>query len=66
MLKPAFGDSSLGQVQTYDWYKNFKNGRTLTDDKDHSRWPSTVIMPENVVYVGDLILQDCRLTIQPL
>jgi hypothetical protein len=28
MLKQVFGDSSLGQTQTYDWYKRFKNGQT--------------------------------------
>jgi hypothetical protein len=28
MLKQAFGDYSLGQTQTYDWYEYFKNGRT--------------------------------------
>jgi hypothetical protein len=32
MLKQAFGDNSLGQTQTYDWYQRFKNGRTSTDD----------------------------------
>jgi hypothetical protein len=26
MLKQAFGDHSLGQPQTYNWYKRFKNG----------------------------------------
>jgi hypothetical protein len=28
MLKQAFCDNSLGQTQTYDWYKRFK-GTTL-------------------------------------
>lgn len=65
MLKQAFGDNSLGQKQTYDWYKRFKNGRTSTDD-DRSGRPSTGITPENVTKVRDLILQDRRLTIQDL
>lgn len=65
MLKQAFGDNSLGQTQTYDWYKRFKNGRTSTDD-DRSGRPSTGITPENVTKVRDLILQDRRLTIQDL
>jgi hypothetical protein len=58
MLKQAFGDKSLGQTQTYDWYKRFKNGRTSTDDDDRSGRPSTGITPENVAKVRDLILQD--------
>jgi hypothetical protein len=43
MLKQAFGDNSLGQTQTYDWYKHFKNGQTSTDDDDHLGRPSTGI-----------------------
>jgi hypothetical protein len=36
LLLQAFGGNCLGQTQTYDWYKRFKNGRTLTDDDDRS------------------------------
>ncbi|PNF17611.1 hypothetical protein B7P43_G13712 [Cryptotermes secundus] len=64
MLKQAFGENSLGQTQTYNWYKCFKYGRKLTDDDDRSGWPSTAKTPENVAKVRDLILQDRRLTIQ--
>jgi hypothetical protein len=38
----------------------------LTDDDDHSGWPSTGITSENAMEVRDLILQDRRLTIQDL
>jgi hypothetical protein len=37
--RQTFGDNSLGQTQTYDWYQRLKNGRTSTDDDDHSGWP---------------------------
>ncbi|PNF28249.1 hypothetical protein B7P43_G06650 [Cryptotermes secundus] len=66
MLKQVFSDNSLGQTQTYDWYKSFKNGRTLTDDDDRSGRPPTGKTPENVAKVRDLILQDSRLTILDL
>ncbi|PNF41538.1 hypothetical protein B7P43_G12319 [Cryptotermes secundus] len=66
MLKQAFGDNSLDQTQTYDWYKHLKNGRISTDDDDRSGRPSTGKTPENVAKVRDLILQDRRLTIQDL
>ncbi|PNF38762.1 hypothetical protein B7P43_G14057, partial [Cryptotermes secundus] len=56
MLKQAFGDNSLGQTQTYNWYKRFKNGRTSTDDDDRSGRPSTGITPENVPKVRCLFL----------
>jgi hypothetical protein len=36
MIKQAFGDDALGQTQTYDWFNQFKNGRTSVDDDKHS------------------------------
>ncbi|PNF38978.1 hypothetical protein B7P43_G06608 [Cryptotermes secundus] len=65
MLKQALGENNLGQTQTSNWYKRFKNGRTSTDD-DRSGRPSKGKTPENVAKVRDLILQDRRLTIQDL
>ncbi|PNF35989.1 hypothetical protein B7P43_G02291 [Cryptotermes secundus] len=65
MLKQAFGENNLGQTQTSNCYKRFKNGRTSTDD-DRSGRPSKGKTPENVAKVRDLILQDRRLTIQDL
>jgi hypothetical protein len=32
MLKTAFGNEALGRIQTYEWWKRFKDGRTSTDD----------------------------------
>jgi hypothetical protein len=32
MLKETFGDNALGQMQTYKWFKHFKNGwMSVTD-----------------------------------
>jgi len=36
MLKEAFGDNSLGQMQTYEWFKRLKKGRMLVDDEERS------------------------------
>jgi hypothetical protein len=33
MLKEAFGDNALGQTQTYEWFKCFKNGWMSVDDE---------------------------------
>ncbi|PNF43640.1 hypothetical protein B7P43_G00693 [Cryptotermes secundus] len=66
MLKQAFGDNSLGQTQTYDWYKRFKTGQTSTDGDDRSGRPSNGTTPENVAKVRVLSLQDRRLIIQDL
>ena len=36
MLKEAFGDNTLGQTQTYKWFKHFKNGWMSVYDEDLS------------------------------
>jgi hypothetical protein len=52
MLKKSFGDNSLGQTQTYDWHKSFKNGGTSTFDGNRSGRPSIDITPENAATKG--------------
>jgi hypothetical protein len=51
MLKEAFGDNALGQMQTYEWFKLLKNGQMSVDDDKHSGRPSTGTMTKNVAKV---------------
>ena len=34
MFKEAFGDNAVGQTQTYEWFKRFKNGWMSVDDDE--------------------------------
>jgi len=36
MLKEAFGDNGLCQMQTYEWFKCFKNRWMSVDDEERS------------------------------
>ncbi|PNF31533.1 hypothetical protein B7P43_G00811 [Cryptotermes secundus] len=63
MFKQAFGENSLGQTQSYDWYERFKNGRTTTEDNDRSGRPSTGTTLENVAKVRDVIQKQHRLEV---
>jgi hypothetical protein len=63
MLKEAFGDHSLGQTQTYEWFKRFKKGRMSVDDDERSGQPSTGTTTENVAKVRETIREDQRCTI---
>jgi hypothetical protein len=36
MLKEAFGDNSLGQMEIYKWFKHSKNGWMSGNDEEHS------------------------------
>jgi histone-lysine N-methyltransferase SETMAR len=61
--KKAFGDDTLGQTKSYDWFNRFKNGRTSVDDDELSGRPSTSTTPENVAKVREVIREDRRRTI---
>jgi transposase len=63
MLKEAFGDHALGQKQTYEWFKRFKNGRMSVDDDERSGRPSTGTTIKNVEKVREAIQEDRRRTI---
>jgi len=36
MLKTALGEQTMGRSQTFQWFSQFKAGRTLTDDDECS------------------------------
>jgi hypothetical protein len=36
MLKEEFGDNALGQMQTYEWFKHFKNERISVNEEECS------------------------------
>jgi hypothetical protein len=55
MLKEAFGEQSLIQARTFEWFKRFKDGR---EDDKHSGRPSTCTTPEVISKVREVILED--------
>ena len=58
MLKEAFGDNALGQTQTCEWFKHFKNRQMSIDDEERSGLPLSGTTTENVVKVREAILED--------
>jgi hypothetical protein len=44
-------DNSLGQTQTYEYFKRFKNGRMSADDEERCGRPSTGTTTEKVAKV---------------
>ena len=51
MIKEVFGDNVLGQTQTNEWFKRFKNGWMSVDDEERSGRISTGTTTENVAKV---------------
>jgi len=65
MLKIAFREEAMGMTQTYEWWKHFKEGRTLVDDDDpRSGRPSTSKSDDNVAKVREVIRSNRRLTVR--
>jgi len=66
MLKQAFGDSCMSCSRTFEWFRHFKNGRTLTANDDCSGRPSTATTLSKLEQVRAAVNQDRRRTIRDL
>jgi len=66
MLQQAFGDECMSRTQCFEWYSNFKTGRTLIDEDPRSGRPSMSTDDVHIDAVRHLILQNCRLTIREI
>ena len=63
MIKKAFGDDSVGEVQIKFWYRRFKDGQESVESNPRSGRPSTGRTPENVGCVRAAINENRRLTV---
>ncbi|KAF2899026.1 hypothetical protein ILUMI_07149, partial [Ignelater luminosus] len=66
MLTIAYGDSTMSKTQAYEWYKEFKAGRTVVDDLPRFGRPSTSITYENIEKVKAIVLADRRVSIREI
>ncbi|XP_037947666.1 histone-lysine N-methyltransferase SETMAR-like [Teleopsis dalmanni] len=62
MLKKTYGESCMSKTRTYEWYKSFKEGRTVAEDLPRSGRPSTSTNDENVEKAKKMVLQNCRVS----
>jgi hypothetical protein len=65
MLCEAFREHSLSWTVVFKWHKRFRASQMWVED-EHSGWPSTSRMTENVEKIRELIHEDCRWTIHEL
>lgn len=61
-LKKGFGDEAPSKTRVYEWYKEFKHGRTSLKDEPREGRPKSVVLPENIDAVQKLIEQDRHVT----
>jgi len=62
MLKTAFGKQAMGRSQTFQWFSQFKAGRTSIDDEECSGWPVSSSTPEMIEWERQTIRKYCRTT----
>jgi hypothetical protein len=66
MLKKAFGDNSKGITQTFKWFSQFKHGRTLVQNYEHSDRPSTGRTNKNLEKVHKIVYGDQQSTMSDI
>ena len=48
------------------WFADFKRGRTKNDDAERSGRPNSVVVPENIKKVHEMVLADRKLKIREI
>ena len=61
-LNSIFGDEALSRISVYRWYGEFKRGRSLLQAEFCEDRPKSVVVPETINAVRQLILQDRHVT----
>ena len=61
-LNSIFGDEVPSRTGVYRWYGEFNRGRNSLQDEFHKNQPKSVIFPETIDDVRQLVLQDHHVT----
>lgn len=58
MLEKCYGESVLSKTRTYEWYKAFKDGREIIEDKPRSGRPATASTDENIEKKKEIVFDN--------
>ncbi|XP_025154440.1 histone-lysine N-methyltransferase SETMAR-like [Harpegnathos saltator] len=61
-LNSTFGDEAPSKTTIYRWYTEFNRGRSSLSDEFREGRPKSVVVPENIDAVREVILQDRHVT----
>ena len=61
-LQQTFGDDAMSRAQAFRWHKMFSEGRTIVEDEQHSRQPSTTRTSDNTARVRERVRSNRRLS----
>ena len=65
-LQKTFGVSCISRATVYNWYAKFNRGRDHFEDEPHAGRPRSLVTPENIEAVRQLISVDPHLTYQQI
>lgn len=65
-FQKTLGASAPSKTIVYDWYNEFKRGRTSTDDAPRSGRPNEVTTPENIEKIHRIVLNDRKVKVGEL
>lgn len=65
-LRNQFGSECLSRAAVFKWVKAFKNGRETVENEPHDRRPRTSIIPGNIRWVEQLILEDRGMSVRDI
>ena len=62
-LNSIFGDEASSRTSVYRWYGEFNRGSSSLQNEFRKGRPKSVVVPETIDAVGQLILQDRHVTV---
>jgi len=66
LLQQAYGEEAMGHKQVFDWFCQFKEGRTSAESDPHLGRPSTSRNEEMIAKVQTIVHNNRRLTVQEI
>ena len=61
-LTQAFGDLVPSRATVFNWFVEFKRGRTSFEDEERSGRPSMAVTEDNIDAVEKMVQEDARVT----
>jgi len=66
VLQQAYGQDAMGRIQVFDWFHQFKEGRTSVESDPRSGQPSTLRNEEMIAKVRTIVHNNRRLTVREI
>ena len=66
LLRQAYGEDAMGRTQVFDWFRQFKEGRTSVESNSRSGRPSTSRNEEMIAKVPTIVRNNRRLTVREI